>query len=273
MRRSVAAPLLLAAFALLASPSAMARAPAPVPIPRVSGVDQTPAGTNATMYGRCTAAVERFARDTSHWCKFNRMGSWPSLPDAATARAFKFGRLTVYNGPILKQRFACNVPGIGSDTHATVALSTRYLKTWEGGWHPTAPGACGRCVCVSLFGGDDQYNRGLQRWVVTKYKGLSFMGRVGDRMGEGADDSIDVLMDRPFSCAYNGTVNPNAASVNARPGLRGFTRMWGAEHPVSVGTWTALWQFVPCDWTHARCGALVASYGHGTWLPARVARC
>jgi hypothetical protein len=233
--------------------------------PRVSGMDQSP--TNVSNYGKCTIAVEKFARDTSHWCKFNRLGSWPSFPNVQASRAFKFGRLTIYNGPIRKQKFACNVDGIGSDRYATVALSTKYLKTWEGGWNATGPGACGRCVCVSLFGGDDLYNRGLQKWVVTKYRGFSFMGRVGDRMGEGSDESIDILLDRPFSYAYVGPENPNAGTVNRLTGLRGFTQLSGPEMPVTVGTWTALWNFVPCDWTHDICSNWVKSFNYTTWTP------
>lgn len=244
----------------------LSAAPRPLPassvdryIPSVPGVDRSPS-LDIGLDGRCTRAVEAFAQTTSHWCKFNRTVSWPPFAaDDPARRVYKFGRLTVYNGPILAQKFACNVDGIGSDRYATVALSTRYLKTWQGGWNPTSKGACGRCVCVTLYGGDVAYNRGLQRWVVAKYRGLSFMGKVGDRMGEGSDQSIDILLDRPFAYAWPGPENPNARRVNGLRGLRAFTRVSGPEAPHSVGTWTALWNFAPCAWTHADCARLASN--------------
>lgn len=222
--------------------------------------------------GKCTSRVESFAQQTSHWCKFNRTNSWPSLDAFDPARrVYKFGRLTVYNGPIMAQKFACNVDGIGSDRYATVALSTRYLKTWQGGWnHKGEKGGCGRCVCVTLYGGDSAYNAGIQHWVITKFRGLSFMGKVGDRMGEGADNSIDILLDRPFSYAWTGPENPNSKLVNNLKGLRGFTKTNGSEAPHTVGTWTALWNFVPCSWTHENCAKLarnVTSNKLRIWTP------
>jgi hypothetical protein len=246
---------------------------APIGIPVVRGVDQSPS-VDPSQYGRCSHRIEPpAARATSHWCAFGRLGSWPEFPNAAARRSFKFGRLTTYTGPILRQRLACNVSGAGSDAYATLAVSTKYLKPHQGGWAADA-GACWKCACVSLFGGDDAYNRGLRRSRVLAMRGLSFMARVGDRMGEGADESIDVLLDRPFAYAYqDADGNPNAAKVNALPGPRGFP--WpsssdAAAYPTDVGTWTALWQFVPCGggWTHARCATAVAELtGYRTRAP------
>ncbi len=253
----------------VASPCAIANAAGgPAWPPRVPGVDQSPS-SDTKEYGKCTQHVQRELRAGSHWCRFGRLGSWPELPNVAARKTMKFGRLTTFNGPILKQKLACNVSGIGSNTHAAVAVSTRYLKTWQGGW-AADKGACGKCMCITLFGGDDQYNKGLQRWVVKKHRGVTFAGRVADRMSEGADQSIDILLDRPFAYAPVVPVNPNAAKVNALSGVRAFPARDAAspEYPIAVGTWTALWQFVPCSWDHARCArALRRATGYDTRVP------
>ncbi len=253
-------PLLLLLLTVLGTSAAP-----PVGIPVVRGVDQSPS-VDPSQYGRCSHRIEPpAARATSHWCAFGRLGSWPEYPNGAARRSFKFGRLTTYTGPILRQRLACNVSGVGSggacgpdlatsfarcsDAHATLAVSTKYLKPHQGGWAADA-GACWKCACASLFGGDDAYNPGLRKSHVLAMRGLSFMARVGDRMGEGADESIDVLLDRPFAYAYQDSRgNPNAARVNALAGPRGFPLPSWADasaYPTDVGTWTALWQFVPC---------------------------
>lgn len=219
-------------------------------------------------YGRCTSAIESNLKQTSHWCRFDDMGSFPEFPTTKALKNLQFGRQTVYRGPILKQRFACNVPGIGSERYATVALSTKYLKTYEGGWNKGRPGACGKCVCISIFGADDKYNKGLHKWVVLKYKGMSFMGKVGDRFAEGPDDAIDILQDRPYSFAPTyPSDNPNAEIVNNMKGPRVFQSTQGPESPESVGTWTSLWKFVPCNWTHSTCAEYIATFGYKTRFP------
>jgi hypothetical protein len=238
-------------------------AAAPMPVPLVPHTNQAPSDPSA--YGVCTTAVEPALRNTSHWCRFGKLGSWPEYPNAAARGALKFGRQTMYRGPILKQKLACNASGIGSSTHATVAVSTKYLKTYQGGW-ATQRGACNKCVCVSVFGADNAYNKGLKgvNSLVAKYKGLSFMGRVRDRGSEMPDDCLDILQDRPYSYAPVGPDNPNAGVVNRVPGPRGFQH----SSPEIVGVWTALWQFVPCTWTHRNCADFVASYGYKTFVPA-----
>ena len=40
---------------------------------------------------------------------------------------------------------ACGVELVGNDTHAMVAVSTKYLSTNQGFWQPTM-GACGKCM-------------------------------------------------------------------------------------------------------------------------------
>lgn len=241
---------------------------APIPVPRVSGVDQSP--TLPANWGRCTTAVEASARQTSQWCKFDRLRAWPSGPSPAAIQALKFGRHTIYRGPVWaasmkypSQKSACNTNLAGSDGHANVAVSTKYLKTYDGGWAPEK-GACGKCVCIRVHGGDIGYNVGLQTPSVSPHIGLSFMGRVADRCGECPDDSLDILQDRPYSYAPDNGDNRNAAEVNKIPGPRGFTKP-GA--PESVGTWVADWQFVPCTWTHSQCAKFMASYGYKTFTP------
>jgi hypothetical protein len=238
----------------------------PMNVPKVYGVDQSP--TKSNDYGKCTKEVEARIQHTSHWCKFGKLGSFPEYPNYAARKALKFGRQTVFRGPILKQKFACNVDGIGSNTHATVAVSTKYINSRQGGWDKDK-GACGKCLCIHVLGADNLYSPGVQKHVVLKYKGLSFMGKVGDRCAECATDSIDVLLDRPY--AYSPTNDPTgnakAGIVNRLNGTRAFTALKGAETPESVGTWTAMWQFVPCSWSHKQCASFMSSHGYRSWTP------
>jgi hypothetical protein len=44
-----------------------------------------------------------------------------------------------------------------------VAVSTKYLKTAQGGW-VADKGACGACMCIHLHGADNEYNTGV-KWV------------------------------------------------------------------------------------------------------------
>lgn len=234
---------------------------APWKVPHVRGVDQSP--TLPKNYGVCTAAVES-SQKSSNWCKFNKLGSYPAFPNAAARKSLKFGRQTQYIGSIFRQKFACNVLGQGSNEFATVAVSTKYLKTWQGGWAKDK-GACGKKVCIHVLGGDDLYNKGLQKHVVDKYRGLTFMGRVADRGAEMSDDAIDILQERPYTYAPNTKGdNPNAWRVNRLNGLRAFTNPRTAQ---SVGVWTALWQFVPDDWNHDTCARFMNSFGYKTWTP------
>lgn len=69
----------------------------------------------------------------------------------------------------------------GSDEKALVAVSTKYLKTYQGGWNPSSPGACGKCMCIRLHGADEGYNPGVQKDAAKRALGLTFMGQVGDR--------------------------------------------------------------------------------------------
>lgn len=241
-------------------------------VPYVPGVDQSP--TKPADYGKCTEKIDisqRTGPTQSHWCKFGTLGSFPDLPNAKAQQGLKFGRQTCYRGPIFgstpDHRGACNSVLVGSNTHASVAVSTKYLNFQQGGWD-TDKGACGKCMCISIFGGDSKYNIGLRESVVHSVKGVSFLGRVIDRCGECADDSIDLLQDRPYAWApYVPNDNPSAKKVNTITGYRIFNGTRGVVTPEAVGTWTALWQWVPCKWSHAKCASFIASYGYKTRVP------
>jgi hypothetical protein len=101
---------------------------------------------------------------------------------------------------------------------------------------------------------------------------------VGDRCAECPDDHIDILQDRPFSWApfdpSNSKNNQWAPYVNAKDGYRGFRdpdAMRGtAKSPENVGTWTADWQWVPCQqYSHDKCANLMRSMGYNqVWTPS-----
>ena len=238
---------------------------APMPVPRVAGVDQSP--TPRAEYGKCTHAMQPQYMRSSHWCRFNRLGSFPEYPNTLAQKAFKFGRQTMYRGSIYAQKAACNVDMVGSDTHASVAVSTQYLKDFQGGW-AADKGACGKCMCIGILGGDDQYNKGLQKQAVNAHRLYCFMGKVTDRCAECSNASIDILQDRPYAYAPNTkNDNPRAHLVNRLAGKRIFTNSTGPYNPEAVGTWTVLWNFVPCSWSHEQCAQLVGSYGYKTRAP------
>jgi hypothetical protein len=172
-------------------------------VPNVAGVDQTP--SDPANYGKCTSALESFVgAASSQWCKFAQLGLWPAPPSDKAKQCLKFGRATIYRGPIYgssaQHKAACNQYLYGGDEAAMVAVSTKYLKTFQGGWAPDK-GSCGMCMCVRLHGADDKFNSGLQRDPASKHIGLTFLAKVGDRCAECEDDHIDLLQDRPLTFA------------------------------------------------------------------------
>lgn len=241
-------------------------------VPYVKGMDQSPSYAN--QWGLCTGAVENI-HGWSHWCKAGQMGMWPAPPTAQAQKCLKYGRTTIYRGPIYGSSYghkaACNLRLKGNDRAAMVAVSTKYLKTYQGGWAGDK-GACGQCMCVRLHGGDDKFNTGLQKDAASKHIGLTFLAQVGDRCGECEDDHIDLLQDRPLTFApFNPAVqndNYNAPYVNAKDGLRGFSDpsyMRGSQFSLeNVGAWTSDWQWVPCSYTHDQCANLMRGMGYGT---------
>jgi hypothetical protein len=150
----------IAAAAADAPPAAAAAKPAATcaaDVPDVPGVDQSP--SDPADYGRCTDALDsHVASSGSNWCAFGAgrakaFGAWPAGPSPAAKRCLKFGRMTVYRGPLYgsepRHRGACNVDLVGSNESAVVAVSTKYLKTEQHGWAEDK-GSCGKCMCVHI---------------------------------------------------------------------------------------------------------------------------
>lgn len=249
-------------------------------IPTVSGVDQSP--SNPSDWGKCTGAIEGQFAAWSHWCKTSGIGLWPQPPTDSAKQCLKFGRTTIYRGPIYgsspQHKAACNKILHGEDDAALVAVSTKYLKSYQGGWAGDK-GACDKCMCVRMHGADEVFNPGLQKDNAAKHIGLTFKAKVGDRCGECEDDHIDLLQDRPLTFApFNPDAsndNPNAPYVNARDGLRGFSDpnwMRGSQYSLeNAGAWTSDWMWVPCEWTHQQCAGLMKSMGYdNVWTPGYV---
>jgi hypothetical protein len=163
----------------------------------------------------------------------------------------------------------------GTNERALVAVSTKYLKTYQGGWAPNK-GACGMCMCIRMHGGDAGSNPGLQKDAVNPRIGMSFMGQVGDRCAECEDDHIDILQDRPFAWAPYRPGNTDerwAPWANSKEGYRAFDNpqfIRGAKgSPESVGIWTADWQWAPCSMTHAQCANMMKKMGYGKSFPPK----
>jgi hypothetical protein len=148
LRRS----LLLAAAALLQAAAVLAAGKCPS-IPAVSGLDQAP--TSPANYGKCTSATEKQFTQAGHWCNGSTGKSFkpvPGPPQGKAAQCLKFGRATIYRGPMYgsstAHKAACNKILHGTDKYALVAVSTKYLKSFQGGWNPSNKGACDKCMCI-----------------------------------------------------------------------------------------------------------------------------
>lgn len=111
------------------------------------------------------------------------MGTWPDGPSSRAQQCLKFGRATIYRGPIYgsspQHKAACNKVLRGNNDAAMVAVSTKYLKTYQGGWADDK-GACNKCMCVRMHGADDKFNSGLQTDKASKHIGLTFLAQVGE---------------------------------------------------------------------------------------------
>lgn len=210
-------------------------------LPRLPKLDQSP--STPGKYGQCEAIQPQF-RVSSHWCKLNEVKFWPEQPNAMTRKTMKLGRQTVYNGP-LGQHLACGGYAKGNDDKASVAISTKYFKTFE--TEPTRLSKyCGQCLCMVVLGADKALNPGPQMDKVDHFRGLAMMASVQDQCSECQDDSIDVLLDRPY--AFNQDLTENARKANAVKGVRG-----SSISPFEVGAFGVAWNFAPCSWTHADC--------------------
>jgi len=280
LRRGPAAAAVLLLLASAAAPTALAQDATKCGIPAVPGAEQS--ATRPQDWGACTSALDSDGGAANkHWCKFGKIGAWPDGPSAKAQTCLKFGRMSIFRGPMYGSndgaRTACNTPHSGSANYATIAVSTKYLKTKQGGW-AADKGHCGQCMCVYIHGADQAYNPGLQRDNAKVHMSYAFMGKVRDRCSECPDDHIDVLMDRPFSYAPFDPNNPASVKeqrfapyANAKEGARVFgnpIEMRGTQFsPENVGTWTADWQFVPCSWTHDKCVEMFKSVGYASARP------
>ena len=187
LRSSMAllAALLLAMLASTSAAAAAAAGTCPVRIPNIPGLDHSP--TNPEEWGKCTGALEGdlAKRKQWHWCKFNKIGIYPSPPPKKARQCLKFGRASIYRGPIYgsypKHLSACNRILRGNDKYAMAAVSTKYLKSYQGGWGSNR-GACHQCMCIRLQGADSGFNQGLQKENVNLHRGLTFLGKVRQGM-------------------------------------------------------------------------------------------
>jgi hypothetical protein len=172
----------LSAVLLAFVAAAAAQAPGCSAIPTVGGVDQS--NSSPAEYGKCSKIQKDFFG--SHWCKFGNLGTWPGPPTGKAQQCLKFGRASIYRGPIYgssnAHKAACNKVLMGDDKYAMVAVSTKYLKTFQGGW-TSDTGACNKCMCVRMHGGDDAFNKGLQKELAQPRIGLTFMAKVGTIWG------------------------------------------------------------------------------------------
>jgi hypothetical protein len=149
-------------------------------------VDQS--ATAPINYGKCTEAIEQSQLET-YTCTRPGMNAWPGPPPLAAQKCFKFGRLTTNPGPIsagdMKATTPCNARIIGSNRHAFIAVSTKYLNGEQSAYEAD-PGACGQCMCVRMAGADtgavtDTAAIRRQQQATLPYVGLTFVGQVGDR--------------------------------------------------------------------------------------------
>ena len=155
------------------------------------GIFNLPVDQSATApinYGKCTENIGQDQLET-YTCTRPGMNAWPGPPPLSAQKCFKFGRLTTNTGPIsagdMKATTPCNARVIGSNRHAFVAVSTKYLNVQQSAFEAD-PGACGQCMCIRLAGADtgavvDAAAIRRQQQATLPYVGLTFMGMVGDR--------------------------------------------------------------------------------------------
>lgn len=150
-------------------------------VPLLAYPDQSP--TAQVDWGRCTGYVDA-NQQFSNWCTAPDFIPYPTTPPDSASKCLKFGRMTVYTGPIIGKDAnhfgACDVPLVGSDSHALVAVSTKYLNSKQSGWE-VDPGACGQCMCVRLNGIDLAFTGAEFADTVLPHVGIAFAAKVGDR--------------------------------------------------------------------------------------------
>jgi len=184
-------------------------------------------------YGICKK-IDAQASEHSQWCKKGPLRPVPSLK-----RNAKFGRQTIFSGPLGIQRGWCGKVLEGSANSVPVAISTKYIPS--NGRSPDSP-YCGACICVQVVGTDETSNPHPTP-EARKYFGRVFKGKVLDSCVECDDDHIDVLSDRPYTYAPTNKDNPKAAHYNSLPGPRAIP----SRIAYSVGIWKVQWNFASCS--------------------------
>ncbi len=184
-------------------------------------------------YGVCRA-IHPEMKPRSHWCKRGALYGEPSHP------SLKYGRQTVYAGPIGIHRGWCGRHLKGDNSAAGVAISTKYINLKS--VSPHSP-YCGQCVCIRIVGADLTSNRYPPK-EAANYFGKILKGRVEDLCPECEDDHIDILADRPYTFGPVDKYNPMAARMNSIPPT---TRIVPRNIAYGVGIWRVEWQFASCN--------------------------
>lgn len=183
-------------------------------------------------YGQCLAIAKSMAEQSS-WC------DKPPLYGHPSKSTLKYGRQTVFSGPVGKQKGWCGKILRGSNTTAAVAISTKYLPL-----HGISPQShyCGQCMCIRIVGTDKTSNA-YPPSSARSYFGTIIKGQVADMCSECDDDHVDILADRPYTYAPVDKWNPLAAYYNKIRGARAMPTKMAYD----VGVWTVEWNFVSCS--------------------------
>jgi hypothetical protein len=183
-------------------------------------------------YGLCKKIAPEIIKK-SNWCKKGRIYGAPRKP------SLKYGRQTVFSGPVGKNKGWCGKILEGSNDFAAVAISTKYMNL-----HGNSPYSqyCGKCMCIRVVGHDETSNK-YPPAAAKKYHGTVIKGVVRDMCSECDDDHIDILADRPYTQAPIDKWNPLAKKYNAKPGIRKIP----SNIVYSVGVWKTEWNFVNCN--------------------------
>lgn len=164
-----------------------------------------------------------------YWCNKGPLQSHPLLKPK-----MKYGRQTVFSGPLGIHKGWCGNYLQGSNSTGMIALSTKYLKENRSTY-------CGKCVCIQILAVDETSNKYPPK-DANKYFGKILKAKVYDQCPECEDDHIDILADRPYSYAPTSTDNPKSKYFNSLPG----PRIMSSSMAYGVGVWKVQWNFIDC---------------------------
>ena len=196
--------------------------------PLVYGINTSP---SVKPYGLCRHISPDMKN--SFWCNNGPIKGQPSKITN------KYGRQTIYPGPLGIQKGWCGKMLKGSNDTAAVAISTKYVPIHT--QSPLSP-YCGKCLCFRVVGADESTNPNYPL-AAKRYFGKVFKGKVMDLCPECEDDHIDILADRPYTSATINKANPLATNFNKIPGPRGIPN----QMVYSVGIWKVEWNFASCS--------------------------